>query len=670
MKKLQLKLIFKSDYHISSSKMIGREIDSAIQCDENGMLIIPASTLKGIIRSKAYSLSKGNKEIESLFERVFGTQQTQGCCYIQDGKLEERKKPNINIKRGNSINREKRCAAKDMLYGIQVGGKELTFNFEIKVDLDEDVIEAIALIVVAAKMVKEIGAKVNRGLGECYIKLTDKELEENLIKLFEYKYFQKDNKWIQYKEKCADFIKEEQEQTQIKAGQYIMVARVESPLLVSNHLEKGNYFVTERYITGTSVLGAMHNKVASKEVFYKLLQEEKLAMGNLYPLDINKKSRKIKLIPSCMCPLSYCITTENQPIDLIESKQENEIYKKMNGFVKFNEDEELENIDATTKVELDYHLMMREEERRNKDGQVYAYEVIQSGFFMGNIDVHEPIKIKGFIYDNKEQKYKGELFIGKGISRGYGKCYIELISRQNERCSIETSEQECQEVLNTIYFFSDTIIKDNWGRSIVSPDALINEICGIQCKHEAAFIKTKNIKSFNGPAGLPRTQEVAIQAGSVISFRAKKLANTRKRIGYRKQEGFGEVIINYKEYFKNQAKNSQETNRTIEEIKNKDRVYASSWEEEIRGIVKGINESEARELVHYVYTYFREKKENIIECNNRENKLGGIGEKLIEIIVKIIKEEDAGKSNVLIQKIFNDVAGIVYSSIEEGQDSE
>ena len=140
----------------------------------NEICVIPATTVKGVLRHKLESLLRGlGKKCcydqdcsECKACKIFGHPRKQSPLMFQDAKCEGTIKIRPGVRTGVRIDRKRRVALDRHLFSIEIVEGE-TFHTEIKGFFEscEDAIEACAMIWAAARFCEGFGAGRSYGLG-------------------------------------------------------------------------------------------------------------------------------------------------------------------------------------------------------------------------------------------------------------------------------------------------------------------------------------------------------------------------------------------------------------------------------------------------------------------------------------------------------------------------
>ncbi|MGI6344389.1 MAG: hypothetical protein ACOX18_04895 [Bacillota bacterium] len=127
----------------------------------------------------------------------------------------------------------------------------------------------------------------------------------------------------------------------------------------------------------------------------------------------------------------------------------------------------------------------------------------------------------------------------------------------------------------TLTFLSDCILRDSWGRLIsdLSSEAL-SEALGLDLEVRNVFVSVREIEGFDAVAGLPKSRDLAIKAGSAVGFQLKpgtdrqaakaRLAQLETEgLGFRRHQGYGQVAFAHVVYDVNQLDQASDTQITM-----------------------------------------------------------------------------------------------------------
>jgi CRISPR-associated protein Csx10 len=182
--------------------------------------------------------------------------------------------------------------------------------------------------------------------------------------------------------------------------------------------------------------------------------------------------------------------------------------------------------------------------KRKDDSTVYRYEAIAAGESFGAVILAEDetdLNILRPFLDGAEI-----VNLGGSRSAGYGLVRIEIESDQivpNWREYEPDDEPDNGIVILTL--LSDVILRDQYGQPTTNLDAVLG------WEHLRAYTQMRVVGGFNRKWGLPLTQALALQAGSMFVYRADQVDLQLLRrleqqgIGERLAEGFGRIGINW-----------------------------------------------------------------------------------------------------------------------------
>ena len=188
---LSIKLTFSLDspIHITGDR-ISRGVSKSMcirKLLDNEIYVIPATTIKGVLRSGLEYLLRRSDEIcldqgcgVCLACDIFGHPRKESPLIFQDAKLNGE----IIIRPGVKIDRRRKVALDRHLFSIEVVGGD-TFQTEIKGFFEsyEKALKACAVIWTAAKFCGGFGAGRSYGLGWSHLKTFDAEIDDKTIAL-------------------------------------------------------------------------------------------------------------------------------------------------------------------------------------------------------------------------------------------------------------------------------------------------------------------------------------------------------------------------------------------------------------------------------------------------------------------------------------------------------
>jgi len=613
-----MQLIFEletlSDFHIGSgSSKCG--IDSLFLKDHNNLPTIRGSTLKGLLRKALTELltlipkkknfkennhtTKGNYCLDELCPicRILGTPATINSWRISSAIIKNPKLATNKIVTRNRINLKTRKTEARKLFNEENYPKGLKFQFIVSIDGDSiKTLEDAALITAAYRMVRSLGSSQRRGKGSCQIHLkkvdtnlnfpeTDKKTAETfLLDVFQHC-------WL--KNKALKQIGVNKPSTFVlpKKNYFKIVLLTMEPIIISKKHEMGNNFITQNYIPGTTLLGAMawkvvrNNDLKKQSIYTKFIELFKkggIKVSPLYPAYSSPTNPSI-LYPTIPAPLSLLnckLYPKTEPsfheaINFALKDTEpticEECFKKgeftplvpLDVFLAVKkpiEGKPFESVKLQTNEEI--HITIDLKTGKTKTGDLFSYHSINSNkAFIGTMEISDCDSFAKLIKLNKlKNGFSFELFIGKATSRGYGKVKVFLYDKDSPidvfiKKPISERIQTTDQIIMTL--LSDTILVDDWLRFQTTLDEkVLSKLLGFKVEIINSFTKSGYIDGFNSLFGLPKWRDKALIAGSTVGFRVKEeipqneLIDTLQKleeegIGLRTSEGFGRVAFNH-----------------------------------------------------------------------------------------------------------------------------
>ncbi|MCM8804077.1 MAG: RAMP superfamily CRISPR-associated protein [Candidatus Omnitrophica bacterium] len=199
---IEYSILFSSDYHIGTGLGISGIIDDILYRDSKGRLVIPGSTMKGIIRDACEDIADilGIKHCQGklikgkglCFDKpcilclIFGSPFTPSHFKFEDARRRDEFYKIMGILNKeiryqeflsrvefhNSINEETGTAKEGFLYSYELGKKSEKFIGYIKEIIPiKNKDEALSLIIAGLRFISHIGGKRRRGKGRCEIKI-------------------------------------------------------------------------------------------------------------------------------------------------------------------------------------------------------------------------------------------------------------------------------------------------------------------------------------------------------------------------------------------------------------------------------------------------------------------------------------------------------------------
>jgi CRISPR-associated protein Csx10 len=598
---LTFQIRFDSNYHIGAGYGKGFNMDSALLREADGTPVLRGSALTGLLRDGAFRLLSlrplANHKPEETLGQLFGTPKHPKRWRISSAHPKEKYAVDSQAVQRVRIDPRMRRAEEGKLFSQEEGLAGQGFFFSITCPYQDNttlevVLDEAALLVAAARNVRQLGRSRRRGLGECTICLTnvdtdvagvektlnskDQSWQDWLLERF-------DQVWMQGNPKKREInetrIPSDIQAIEIPRGSPIrmrMIARLDEPLLIAQRASAGNQYDTRSFIPGSVMIGAFAGMAAERcdlkdklnyNDFIGIFLRDGIKFSMLYPGYYDGSD----LYPSIPAPLGLvtCSVVPSQDVSdghgEYPAKEYNECPKCRNrmepvdGFVilrrlmphKFN-----------TKRTSELHIRIHEESQRAVKGDLYGYSAMSSGqYFVGElICSDEAIWKRLKEMTGVAEKAPLKCRLGKARSRGYGQVTLWL-----ERCDERPQtwiqiplDQRVADISKTITLtlLTDLIIPNSWGQQAVGFEQnWLKSALGLgDVEIQDAYARTRVVDSFNSTLGLPRWRDTALMAGSMAwihlisppkewTERMEKLE--LDGIGLRRNEGYGCIAFNH-----------------------------------------------------------------------------------------------------------------------------
>lgn len=494
------------------------------------------------------------------------------------------------------INPRTRRAADDQLFVEEVGDSRLVFEFYANWNGVGEADESeIAFLAAAASSLRHLGKSRRRGRGLCQVQLVaiDHKPVESDIWLEKFVKLWVDQTWQAPEDKRADTF------TYIEASKEMVhppyrvqvIARLEEPLLLANRALAGNQFDSLCIMPGNVLLGALaaRGNFADANHYSRLIQIFRrgiVRFSALFPADGNTGNY---LYPAFAAPLDI-FRCKQHPADDPAGGHPDQAFS-LDSQTKIaclrcpendNAVEGLRNDSAyQTFVSgklMNYSPQRREEmhirldpaTQRVRTGDLFSYVALESGqYLVGEIICYDTNTWRILTEETHIQENQPvQLRIGKGIRRGYG--LVSAVFRPVQNNPFPPLQDRLPDPRKPfrILLLSDTIVIDRWGRypSSFSEDWLADALGFSSTDGEKklrlirSFSRSRTIDSFNNYLGLPRWRDIALIAGSAVGIQvtASNMSNEdiwkllevveTNGIGMRRNEGYGQVVINHPLY--------------------------------------------------------------------------------------------------------------------------
>ena len=646
--RLEFEMKLLADYHVGAGYGDGPLVDSALLRDADGVPVIRGTVMTGILRDALYRLlqlppmqkhyqpcnllstdghycGQESQQIEGQqielcpICRLFGSPRSPKSWIISSARPKDRMQIGGNRRQDDDatiayrarIHPQTRRAKARQLFAEEEGNRNLTFRFNAMTHhVGADTLDEAALLVAAARYLREFGRSRRRGRGECLITLLpdskiDISLEENvslqdvLLKRFKTQWLDQQNKSSEKQESIVDFaILEESIGEDQRPVRLQLLIRLDQPVLLAERAEVGNQFSTQPIITGTSLLGAFAQIAASRfdlndtgsdayQAFHDVFLREAIQFPSLLPTLRPSGASLTPFIPApsnwltCKTYPAFSQARIKHSLVLFESDDQEEncpicddTLESLSDFV------EMQKWDGFTvkgqfkpKRATELHISVDPEKGRVNQGALFGYDALKAGqFFVGDLICQNKAawhKLQALTQINAGKSFT--LRIGKATRRGYGKVTAILTSLDGKADTHIGTTKSIDERLgekNTdepqilfVLLLTDIIVTDRWGRF---QQGFIQEWLAQELKLDKSAFKivyssaaTRPVDGFNGHLGLPRWRDIALKAGSAAVLElvnppgdwAQTLRTVEQEgIGLRRAEGFGRIAFNHPVY--------------------------------------------------------------------------------------------------------------------------
>ena len=660
---LTFEITFRSNYHVGAGYGKGFNVDSAILRDADGTPVLRGTMLAGLLRNGAYRLLKfpflrEKYDEEDVLKRLFGSPKQAKRWHISSARPKEalaEGRDSQAVQRVRIDPRTRRAEPRK-LFSQEEGLAGQVFRFTaICPDTDETVLDEAALLVAAARNVRQLGRSRRRGLGECLIRLTDVEgISETPDDWQDWFLEQFNNKWMQNepaerlatpRQKIYTIGDQRLSEYHDKPLRLRLIVRLDEPLLIACRAPAGSHFETRESIPGSVILGALADKAAHQNdltdlqtyaqfvslflrggVYFPTLYPAYLYRNNLYPTI----PAPLGLLTCSLLPFSeygdghgtYMARKHKCPE--CRKKNVDSHLEPVSNFVILRRLGDSHVLVPSRSSEL--HIQVDEESGRVKKGQLYGYTVLNAGqYFVGEL-ICSSEEAWNHLREMADLGEKTPLTwrIGKARRRGYGKVtawleacddkpplWIQLPLAQR----VLDPKQHPQQRLS-LTLLTDTIITNRWRQQAVGfSEDWLEEVLGLgPVRIEDAYARMCVVDSFNTHLGLPRWRDTALAAGSVVWFTLESPPdNWQERmetleiqgIGLRRNEGFGRVAFNHPVY--DQRDKLTRSNIRLNEAMRLEgghdqNMFMERWEKELDGLLPKKLDPRFAALARWLYT--------------------------------------------------------------------
>lgn len=628
--KLTFRIDLSADYHVGTGHGLGTEVDSALMRDSDNVPVLRGSTVSGLLRDglwqllqldslsaryracQASGLTKdqtsdrycgqhagaGSTLAACPICRLFGTPGMQkhwrfgsarplGHAQVAGDPYTSEILPAQKVTRVRVHPRTRRAAPNQLFSEEQ--GAPLTFEFSVTTGASGDgVLDEAALLVAAARMVRELGASRRRGQGECRFTLTaveGLELEDDpqaaLLQRFAERWITGEVPLVGQVAVSAPPELPALASDDSHTRRIRILARIDEPVIVAQRAMAGNRFETRPYVPGSVLRGALANQAARRfdvtaddvyDVFLRLFVRGAIHFSALYP------TRRVSTGIYASVPVPHdayrCKVYEDHPViwgtqhatlpeQCLGQNCEQGLKRTRGGFYSI-ERAKAESFSPSECVEM--HLAVDPETGRAAESQLYEYTALAAGQYLEG-----EMQLAGDEAWDALQRLTGlalkapvPLHLGKATQRGYGKVtlWLEEVGPQPNRWVGQdlTSRVALGATDVTLFLLSDAMIVDPWGRYVTAFEAdwLTPELqLPVACV-ESTYVDHHLVDGFNTTWHLPRWRAVALAAGAVVRLRLSRPVDQamldrlamveREGIGARRCEGYGQVAFNHPFY--------------------------------------------------------------------------------------------------------------------------
>ena len=623
---MSLKLTFQiemiSDYHVGAGYGKGTEIDSALLRDADGLPVLRGTVLNGLLRDGLWRLLRqrplqkwqrcqesGCRNAEERYCgqytvgdvamcpmcRLFGTPRTMKRWRIGSARPLDRETLAGTLYKTEDtacqrvmrvrVNPRTRRAAPQKLFSEEHGG-QMTFTFTAACPADgEAALDEAALLVAAARFVRQLGRSRRRGQGECLFSLVKvegadlgKKPQERLLDRFEAHWLRGEPEALAQSK--GQFLEQGRKKpSEEKPVRLWVLARADEPLLIAERAAAGNQFRSQPAILGKTLRGALAARVAERfdlddpttyDAFIALFLRGAVRFPTLYPLFRSKTNGFFPAAPmpldgfTCKVCSQRSVQWGTQEIGPI--KQCAACGNEVKGVrEKFFSLRKLKPEHFVPEQQSEMHIRVDPASGRVEEGQLFEYEALKAGqFFTGEMictdeDAWELLQA----LTDLEEEMPVSLRLGKATRRGYGKVTLWLERRDDNEPQVwiqqsigERVDANMDEL--TLTLLTDAIITDTWGRFATGfEDGWLSRELGFKVKvvEGRDFAAAHLVDGFNAHLRLPRWRDVALVAGSTVRLQIEKPSEAglltvlarieHKGIGQRRNEGYGQVAFNH-----------------------------------------------------------------------------------------------------------------------------
>jgi CRISPR-associated protein Csx10 len=484
------------------------------------------------------------------------------------------------------VNPRTRRAAARQLFSEEQGGQQAFVFTATCPTQGPDVLDEAALLVAAARFIRELGRARRRGQGECLISLLDVSgadlgdaPQTALLNRFE-------EKWL----RGEPTLRSEAEGKVLQSAPTLedaashplrcqILVRLEEPLVVAKRAASGNRFQSRETIPGTVLRGALANRVAQTydlnnsttyNAFLHLFLRDGVRFPTLHPLQ-RQKSTHFAAVPMPRDGFA-CKVYKNHPVnwgtqeDVGHCPTCGSPTKAVRGSFYPLHKGKPEPFAPEQRVEM--HIRVDPNTGRVEEGQLFDYMALEAGqYFAGEIQCADEQTwqlLQSFTGLAEEEPFT--IRLGKATRRGYGKVKLWVVpvtEKQESFWNLLSLEERVPKATTelTMTLLTDAIVQDNWGRFATGFDEgwLKEELSlSVSIVEGRDFAGRRITDGYNTQWHLPAWRALALEAGSTVRLRLEEPVTSKiqeqlqrleqEGIGERRNEGYGQIVFNHPLY--------------------------------------------------------------------------------------------------------------------------
>jgi len=539
------------DFHIGTGLDCAGLYDDGQVKDSSGNPAIRPETLKGLLKQSCLEVKRNLKGYDDAFNELFYFKNLGSLDLFIEYKGCESNNPFI-IHTFTAIDKKTGTGKKGSLRDIEFGSKGCKFDcklhFELKNDIQYEKVKK--LIEFGIKNLKWMGTSRRRGFGE----IKCKNVNDYNIKL-----------------KPKPIISDEK---------FRVFLELQDDVCIAGAGQTGNIIHTLDYISGTTALGMLRNPLLKMNKSTDIMDDGNISVTNFYPIgkewNNDLKTKMVIPVPSSLrknkgvdqfeeyyrdkrnnddiLEIPYWaldakptkgnkksfknIVSQDTLIDDNNTDQDGASDKSISGEYLVFDDNKL-NWENAKFFKPKKNLIMRnritESTQSTDDDGIFTQEMIEKGtVFVGEISFDSNAISAVNNSNNLDQKNDKTTFKPIVIKK-------------------KVNDKKIEVKVFSVTLFSDVILYDDK----LMPETVIHpKYLGFdgEIKLINSISSTRIHQSFSGLAGLRRFSDRVISKGSCFLYELKdkakwdnvkkKLEELPNKIGFKTDEGFGQIIIN------------------------------------------------------------------------------------------------------------------------------